>query len=179
MKKLLYLLLTCNIVFAYTYEHQMLQIHAKIAPRIILMSKNTRYSREENINIIIVYEDGDKNAANSFESYLNNIYPKGLNNIPLKIEKITYFNFKTAPQNSLIFLFDAQDANIIKVLKYCHKNKILTMSYSDKYLKYGVILSLHVGKNLKPYINLEAAKESNIIFKNNLISVSKLFHKER
>jgi len=175
IKVLLYLIITCNVLFAYTYEHQILQIHAKIAPRIILMSKsNTQIS--EDIKIIIVYEKGDEDSAEIFKSFIQSNYPKGLNNRLLKIEKISYDSFIDAPKDSLVFLFDGEDFHIQKILSFAKKNSLLTMSYRNNYLDDGVLVSLYVGKSLKPYLNIQAAKESGIIFQNNLIAISKIFY---
>ncbi len=179
IRYLLCFILTCNIVFAYTYESKMLQIHAKIAPRIILMSKKTVTDKSKKINITIVYEKGDEDSVDLLKSYMLKNYPKGLNSKSLHIDKVTYSNFKNIPKHSLVFLFDTNKDNIKKVVDYCINNKIITISYNDEYLKNGVLVSLHVGKYLKPYINIYSAKQSDIIFKNNLIAVSKIFYKDK
>ncbi len=157
----------------------MLQIHAKIAPRIILMNKNIKWDRSRKIYITILYEEGDESSADLLKSYIRKNYPNGLKNRYIQISSILYDDFKNSPKNSLVFLFDSSEFKIDKVLAYCIKNHIITMSYSSTYLKDGVILSLHVGRNLKPYLNIKAAKQSEIIFKNTLLSVSKIFYEEK
>jgi hypothetical protein len=157
----------------------MLQIYAKIAPRIVLMTKSIKVDKSKKIYITIVYEDGDEDSVNQLKLYINKNYPNGLKNRLFNIKTVTYSNFKNAPKNSFIFLFDTHTSNIEKVVKYSMDNKIITMSYSSKYLNNRVLLSLHVGKSLKPYINIKAAKDSGIIFKNNLIAVSKIFYEEK
>ncbi len=174
MKKiLLYLIITCNILFAYTYERQILQIHAKIAPRILLMSER---HISEDIRIVIVYEEGDEDSALLFQSYLKKSYPKGLSNRSLNIKKIDYSSFSGASKDSLVFLFDGEDFHINKVVNFAKKDGFLTMSYRDDCLEKGVLVSLHVGKSLKPYLNIRAAKKSGIIFQNSLIAISKIFY---
>ena len=175
IKIALFWIIVCNVAFAYTYEQTILKSYAKIAPRIILMSENHRQI-SENIEIFIVYEEGDEESAQLLKSYMLEGYPRGLNNHLLKIKTVSYDSFKDAPKYSLVFLFDGEDSHIQKVISFTKKKHILSMSYHYSYLDYGVLLSLHVGKTLKPYLNIKAAKESGIIFKNNLIAISKIFY---
>lgn len=169
-------MITCNLLSAYTYEHQMLQIHAKIAPRLILMSEFSKVEKPQDITIVIVYESGDENAATLLKRYLKESYPKGLNNQHLKIIKTKYSDFTTAPKHALLFLFDTDERVVKKILEYAKNNKLITMSYRDEYLDYGVHVSLHVGRSLKPYLNIHAAKENGMVFANTLITISKIFY---
>lgn len=151
----------------------MLQIHAKIAPRIILMSER---NISEDIKIVIVYEKGDEDNALLFQSYLKKSYPNGLSNRFLNIQKIDYSSFDSVSKDTLVFLFDGEDFHIKKIISFAKRDGFLTMSYRYDYLNDGVLVSLHVGKILKPYLNIQAAKESGVIFQNNLIAISKIFY---
>lgn len=176
---LLLLIITCNMLYSYTYDQKLLQIDAKIAPRILYMIAANNPLPATRLCVAIVYEKGDAKAARELCRYIDLAYPEGMGDKTLNIEMISYASFEKVPENTLIFLLDAPDSKIARVLAYAQKNRLLTMSYHERYLKKGVLISLHIGKTLKPYLNILAAKESDIIFSSTLISVSKIYKPRR
>jgi hypothetical protein len=164
------------MLYGYTYDQKILQIHAKIAPRILYMNEAKKPLSSPLLWIVIVYEEGDAKAARDLLKYINLMYPEGLGKKTIKVMKSSYASFDKAPENALIFLLDAPDAKVAKMVDYAQKNRLMSMSYQSEYLQKGALISLHIGKTLKPYLNIEAAKKSGIIFSPTLISVSKIYN---
>jgi hypothetical protein len=173
---LLALFFTCNMLYAYTYDQKILQIHAKIAPRILYMNESKKPNASQILSLVIVYESGDVKAAKELSNYINASYPNGLGDKTIKIETVSYASFKSAPENSLIFLLDAPDDKVTKIVNYAQKNRLMSMSYQADYLDKNVLISLYIGKTLKPYLNIEVAKKSGIVFSSTLMSVSKIYN---
>jgi len=176
---LLLLIVTCNMLYGYMYDQKLLQIHAKIAPRILYMIAAKNPLPATRLSIAIVYEEGDAKAARELCRYIDRAYPEGMGDKTLNIEMISYASFEKVPENTLIFLLDASDSKIARVLAYAKKHRLITMSYHERYLEKGVLISLHIGKTLKPYLNILAAKESDIVFSSTLILVSKIYKVRR
>ena len=53
----------------------------------------------------------------------------------------------------------------------------MTFSYLESDLKYGVMLSVKIGANVKPIINLEAIKANNITLRPILLDISLIYRK--
>jgi len=175
MRYLLILIVFFSIANGYSYSDQLMQIYAKISPRIVLMSKMPYSIPENSIDIIILYEKGDGRAAENLRKKMLQIYPEGLKGRKLEIELIPYGEDKKLRKVSMLFFMEGDIDSVVTALDFAKKNRVLTISYSKRLLAYGVILSLYIGKTVKPFLNLEAARSRGIVFDNILFKISKIY----
>ncbi len=180
MKKILLFLIGLTVsVHAYTYNTQLMQVYAKIAPRLVLMTQSKADEPDKAITISIVYEQGDKASAEQLRDAMLQNYPDGLKERELDIVLTPYARSLTLSKSTLLFLLDTDEKVLKPTLKFAAQHNIPTMSYSNRFLQEGVILSLHLGKTVRPYLNLEAAKKNHIGIDNLLIQISKIYTPER
>jgi len=175
MRYLLILIMLFSIAGGYSYNDQLMQIYAKIAPRLVLMSKMPYVLPKESIDITILYEKGDERAAENLREKMLEIYPKGLGNRKLEIGLVPYGISEKLKKVSLLFLLEGDTDSVKAALDFAGKEKLLTISYNRKLLSQGAILSLYIGKTVKPFLNLEAAKRSDIVFDSVLFKISKIY----
>ena len=178
MKKFLLLFIGFTVALqAYTYNNALMKIYAKIAPRMVLMTQDSQHSTDKKIHICILYEKGDEASAKSLRDAMQSIYPDGLNERPLSFTLAPYSHYSSCKNASLLFLLDTDSETMKPGLEFAAKHRILTMSYSSRFLNEGVILSLHLGKTVRPYLNMEAAVKNGITPNNLLIRISKIYSK--
>jgi len=121
MRYLLILIMLFSIAGSYSYDDQLMQIYAKIAPRLVLMSKTTHPLPEKSIDITLLYEKGDESAAENLREKMLKIYPKGLKNRKLKIELVPYDMVKKLRRVSLLFLLESDADSAKAALNFARK----------------------------------------------------------
>ncbi len=181
MSRLLVVLVVLSqALFAYEDKDVMLNIHAKIIPRIVLMSKVRQVDHNGTITIVLLYEKRARNDAESLKKKILQNYPNGLSKRQLKIQLryIDTFTATAAPSGSLLFVCDIDEHKIASLVNMVTDKGLITMSLRESAIDLGVMVSLHVGRYVKPIINPKAAKKAGITFSNNLIRISKIYHKD-
>lgn len=180
MKKLLLFLIGSTVALhAYTYNSQLIQVYAKIAPRLVLMTQSKADQADTTITLSIVYEEGDKASAEQLRDAMLQNYPNGLKERTLEIVLTPYKRSLPSTKSRLLFLLDTDIKKLKPTLKFAAEHSIPTMAYSNRFLNEGVTLSLHLGKTVRPYLNLEAATQNHITIDNLLIQISKIYTPER
>ena len=152
MRYPLILIMLFSIANSYSYSDQLMQIYAKISPRLVLMSKMPYSIPEKSIDIIILYEKGDERAAENLREKMLRIYPEGLKSRRLEIELIPYGMDEKLRKASLLFFMEGDIDFVAAALDFAKKNRVLTISYNRKLLAQGAILSLYIGKTVKPFL---------------------------
>ena len=174
---LLLAMLSLNPLGAYEYDDDVLAIYSKLSPRFVLLSSLKDKIKKE-INVCVLHEDIDDNAAKTFIRKITNNYPNGIKDYQLKLINGVYPNLKDCKESHLIFLLNTTDKNVIYSVSFAKKNKILLLSYDSKILEYGVDVSLFIGRKVTPYVNVESLKTKEIEFNNVLLRVSKIYQKK-
>jgi hypothetical protein len=176
LKKLLFLLgLFTVLLYGYAYNDKLLQVYAKIIPRIALMMHPGETLPGNNIGICLLYEKGDEEGAQRLSETIRAAYPDGLRYRTLALSLFPYGEHRFCRDSHLLFLFDTDEARMRKSLDFAKAHRIPTMSYSSRFLDSGVMLSLYLGKTVRPYLNLEAAKENGFTPDSLLVRISKIY----
>lgn len=162
---------------AAVYDQDVLDILSKLTPRLILMSSQKNHLKDK-IEICILHDAIDELISISFVDKLQNSYPNGIKNYPLKLRNITYSKIDECQNSQLIFMFDSGEQNIEKALKYAREHTAMSMSYNPKYLDNGANASLFLGRKVTPYLNVYTAQKNQIEFDNILVRISKIHLKE-
>lgn len=163
------------MLMGYHYEPVLLRTEAKLAPRILLMTQGVSYAAPNRFTVCIVSENGDS-AAEQFRNYLMGYYPSGWKYHTMQI---VMSDFESVPeqcaQSELLYILHSSEDNVRETARYASKNRKVSMSYSDTYLRLGVLVSLYIGKDIRPYLNINQAKASNFHFDDDLKRVSKFW----
>lgn len=169
--------LNSTALYALSYDDDVLTIFSKVLPRFILMSsqKNTLQDKME---ICILHDKLDERAASSLIDKINGNYPSGIKNYKIKVLESDYSHLEVCQSSQLVFIFDTDDKNINKTIKFSNKHAIFTMSYDDRYLENGVHASLFLGRKVIPFINLNGIRKNEMELDNALVRISKIYSNE-
>ncbi|MFA6192391.1 MAG: YfiR/HmsC family protein [Sulfurimonas sp.] len=159
---------------ASTYDDDILNIFSKMVPRFIIMSSQKDKIKED-LEICILHDKMDERAALSLINKINDDYPKGIQNFQIKLINSNYSELKTCKNAQLAFMFSSDDKNIEKAILFLNNENILSMSYDLVLLEKGADISLFIGRNVLPYINIKNITDKKITLDNILLRVSKIY----
>lgn len=164
------------MLWGYMYETTLLQTQAKLAPRILLMGKGIPFKEPNRFSICIVHEPGDEKTAAAFKESLLANYPSGWRFHSMEVADSIYASMEQKCADSeMLYLLNTSEPNINKAVEMARRERKLTMAYEHHYLSYGVMLSLYVGRDIRPYLNLDATSDAGIAFENDLVEMSRVF----
>jgi len=169
------------IVFCYstlnaaTYDMDLLNTYSKLTPRFILMSTQ-KNKIDQDINICLSFDEEDERVADEFINYTALNYPDGIKNYKIKFSKIKYKNISLCSDTQLIFLFRTNSKALKKAISFSQDKKIMTIAYDNQLLVEGVDISLFLGRDTKPYINLKSVLDKGIRLDNLLLRISKIYN---
>lgn len=166
---------TAPFAYASSYDNDSLNIFSKIIPRFILMSES-KNKIENEITICILSDSIQERDANSFADKIKQSYPEGLKNYKINVVTSNYANLENCQKSQLLFLFNTDEKALHKTLEFSKKYQILTVSYDASLLEYGVDMSLFLGRNIVPYINMKSILAKDIKLQNVFLRVSKIYN---
>lgn len=175
---LLALVLLSQTLLAYDDRAVMTKIHAKIAPRILLMSRFQEPSRSAPLIITIMYDEMKSAAAYNLQEQILANYPKGLSKRSLQVFLQDSKTFTPPPKGSMLFFCTIDAERILGILEHFDLQDVVTMAFDETALQGGVMASLHVGRHVKPILNVAAAKAAGITFAASLVAISKIYDAE-
>ncbi|MBV5320266.1 MAG: hypothetical protein JZU62_01150 [Sulfuricurvum sp.] len=181
IKRFLFLSIVCQIfyansLFASVYDDDVLEIFSKIMPRFVLMSSQKKNIQNQ-MEVCILYDKLDERSAVSLIEKIQNSYPNGIKNYPIKLIKSDYGSIDKCRKSQLAFMFDSDDSTINNSIRFLNSYSILTVAYDAKYLGKGVDATLFLGRKVMPYININALQHSGIELDNTLVQISKIYMK--
>ena len=125
---------------------------------------NSDYST--NINFQRKYPGkNNHNASRLVEKYTKNL---------INYSKITSFS----NIGNIYYLFPTNKKSIVKLTTKAKESDALTFAYGNQDLENGVMSSLIIDSKVKPILNLDAIKSSNITLRPVLLKISKIYKKE-
>jgi hypothetical protein len=89
MKKILLLVFIPILLWGTTYDSTLLQIGAKIFPKVVLMEKGTKDRIQSSVNIVIVTTPSNKEAAQRLSEMIERQYGGALSNFELTISIVS------------------------------------------------------------------------------------------
>lgn len=161
---------------AYQYEQVLLRTEARLAPRILLMTNGVSYFAANRFTVCIIGKEED-DAAKQFRQYLAGYYPNGWQYHTMQTVISDFASMQERCRESeMLFVLRGSTEEIRQVVEYAASTRKVTMSYLWDYLDDGILVSLYVGKDIKPYLNMTRAKQSGFVFDNDLKRVSKFWY---
>ena len=172
-----YLIILFCLVFsavADNYNIEMIDIHAKVFPKILLVdTKIDEKLVNGAIKVIILYTEEDIKIANSLKAEMLRFYPL-LKGHPFQVVIKEYKEFDATEAVTAYYQLLGDKESIMSVNESAQKNSLITFSYDKSYLDYGTLMSLYISNSVSPYISLESLKQSNIILDNIIFKIAKI-----
>ncbi len=170
------LLLVPLLMWGYTYDLPLLKIQARLAPRLLMMSAGSSLPSEGEMTICLVHEEGDGAIPRFFREQLLQDYPEGLRGRKLKVLAAGYRQMeRVCADSDMLYLFPGSRERIREAATFARRTGKLTMAYRSEDLDEGVLMSVHLGRSVRPYLNLRAAKTAGIRFSSDLKRISKFW----
>ncbi|MCK9373975.1 MAG: hypothetical protein M0P91_12340 [Sulfuricurvum sp.] len=164
------------LLWGTTYDSTLLQIGAKIFPKIALMEKGTKERIQTTVNIVIITGGSNKQTAQQLAEMIERQYHGTLSNYSLTCSVVSIKEgFEVKNAHGFILLMDPDDSMLPALLEYAHKNKTLTFSFDPLVLQNGAAVSLYIGRSVKPYINLSTLKEVPFTFEYGFLKLSQSY----
>lgn len=177
MRYIILLLIIYNLLHSKTINNSLLEIHATIMPKVLLLQHNIQQNVTNNqINIIIAYEDNNYKDMKFLKRAVEIKYPDGLSGYNIVIKSINYKELKECDRSTnILYIFPSSKNNIDNIIDLYKKCHTITFASQKEYLDHNAMISIDVGKKVKPIVNLNAVKASGISFKPVLLSISKVY----
>lgn len=168
---LLYLTLS---VVADTYNADIISIHAKVFPKILLIDTKIEEKLVDGaIKVVILYTEDDIKIANTLKEEMFRLYPL-LRGHPFQVATKEYKEFDATEAVTAYYQLLGDKESVMSVNQSAQKNSLITFSYDRSYLDYGTLMSLYISDKVSPYISLESLKQSNIILDNIIYKIAKI-----
>lgn len=175
MKYILLIFLLVQSAFSLSINESLLKIHAVLVPKIYLMDYNFKEKLKDNsITIAILYDSSSYRSAVLLKDKIETKYHQKIESYKIKTVLLPYSK-ATKSYANLYYLFPTTTENIKTVISQAQQLKALTFSYSKSDLKDGIMLSLEVGKKVRPIINLRAVKSNDITLRPVLLKISNMY----
>jgi len=157
-----------------SYNIDLINIHAKVFPKILLIdTKIDEKLVNGSIKVIILYSEKDVEAAETLKKESLRLYPI-LKEYPLQIALQEYKDFNPEEPATAYYELLGEQESVTHINTLAQKNSRITFSYDNSYLEYGTLMSLYISSKVTPYINIEALKQSNIELDNIIFKIARI-----
>jgi hypothetical protein len=171
IQKILSLLIILSVqLFASQYNSIILELEAKLFPKMILLSEDLDKNATA-LNIYIIAKEIDTHSAEQFKKLIKSNYPDKILGKKVEVSVKKFKHFKDLP-NALIVLRHNEE-ELSKIALWANKNKIISLAYDPSYMQYGILASIYIGKTTKPYLNKTAIQKYGFVFNPYLLELSK------
>ena len=174
IQRVLTLLLILSVsLFSRQYDETLLNIEAKLFPKIAVLEENIKNKDSSKLEIGIVYESIDEQVARSFKSKILKNYSNKLVGKRLEVSLISSKEDLDRNLDFVIFMY-IEESRLVHLVSWANRHNILTFSYDPSDLYYGIACSIYIGKSTKPYLHAKVIKKFNFTFDPYLLRLSKI-----
>ncbi len=167
----LFLLLGANLS-ALEYDETILELEAKLFPKIILLSDDIQ-KKSDILSIYIIAQDVDKKSAIYLKELIHSNYPEKISGKKIEVAIKKFMLFKKKPDAIVVLNHNAKQ--LTKIAYWANTHKVISLTYDPYYMRYGLLASLYIGKATKPYLNSAVMKKYNFNFNPYLLKLSKFY----
>lgn len=169
------LLCASTALWAYSYHDTLLKIYAKVLPKIVVTNQPGEIPISQ-IDLCIVYEPGDDDNARELQRMIADFYPDGIKGIGVVTRLCTFDDLAPCRDASALMLMQSTNERIAAATAFAKTHHIFSAAYDALHLQQDVIFSLDIQSDVKPYINVNAAKQSRVPLNSALLQISKIYH---
>ncbi len=176
---LLVLLFSAQSAPAVNLRDDLLRIHANLLPKTVLMDyKFEQKLQEKTISIGLLCRTNNFFYARQLQKYLTEKYKNGISGMGVTVQIFEYddaeaFLFPA----TLYYLLPTSAEQIRETLQKIPANR-LTFVYDPRDLQYGAHIGLHIGRQIRPIINIDALKTDGITLRPAIIKISELYRQD-
>jgi len=176
MRLIFVIFMSCMSLYAYNINNSILKIHASIMPKIFLLAHGYENNIQNNtITITIAHNQTNQINARYLKNEILSKYKK-LSSYDIEVKIIKYKDIISCNKSTnILYLLPSNNKDLKRAVKVARGYHALTFSYAIDDLQNNAMISMNIGKSVKPILNLEAIKESNLSFKPVLLSISKIY----
>lgn len=156
------------------YDTNLMQIYAKLLPRIILYS-SLKPKPNETLALCIAHNALDYQQA----VYLKKRLEQANRNFSPYVTTAPFTSLKQCEKSQLVFFLNSSEEQLQTALRTLPINKQITVSYDAQNLQNGVDASLFIGRSVRPYLNVDALNARQITIHPMLLRTSKLYIKDK
>ena len=176
---MLALLFSAQSALAVNLSDDLLRIHANLLPKTVLMDyKFEQKLSGKTIRIVLLCRTNNLFYARQLRKYLNEKYKNGISGMPVDIQIFDYNNAEAFlfPATLYYFLPTSPQQMSETLLQIPHERLIFV--YDPRDLKYGAHIGIHIGRQIKPIINVDALKADGITLRPAIVKISELYCRE-
>ena len=180
MKKIILIyLLFANLAFGYNYNDLLLKAQASIFPKITLLDKKLE-NKLINGQIVytIVYDKKDYLVALEIKEFIDANYKGKFYKYRYKINLVEFSDLTSQTQTTVFYVLYSSESNIIKIANFAKEKGVISFSYDESNLKYGLLFSLVLEKSTTLYLNKEYLDTKKVDFVNSLLQMIRYVDKE-
>jgi hypothetical protein len=174
LKVLSLMILWCNQLFGYYYDDKIIDIEAKLFPKIAMLEKTTQNKKSDTIQIYIVHNEIDRDTAIKFKEAIERFYPNKLVDKKISIALITQQQLTSSTNGVFIVLYHATPI-LETIANWANENHQISFVYDPLEIEYGFLGSIYIGKETQPYLNRQTIQKYNFNFDTYLLGVSKFY----
>ena len=171
IKRVLSLFLILSLqLSAIEYKPTLLELEAKIFPKMILLNSKLDKT-SETLTIYIIIKEWDIYTAQELQNNIENYYPKKIAGKKIVVSIEQFKDFKKTPD--AIILLKHTKEELTQIANWANKKGIVSLAYDPSYMEYGILASLYIGKSTKPYLNKKIIQKYGFEFNPQLLKLSK------
>lgn len=157
-------------LFGVDKNRDILLIHAKIFPKILIFKKDIGDSLKFSI-----LSDRESYNLEFFKESIEKNYAIHLKNREFKVEVINSKMVDKNFESDALYFFEYEKSELNRILDICNRNSIITFAYSKEDLKKGMLISIDIKSKIYPIVNLETLKQTKVSFISQFLSIVKVF----
>ena len=171
IRALLILSLLSLALWSASFDAVLLQIGGKVFPKVIMMEqRNKERIATGSLNIVIVTDEAYKGDAARLSEIIRRQYESNFNvNVTVNSPKEA---MNSTNAHGMILLVEGKEPGLPALIDHALKTKTLTFSLNPDLLSKGVAVSLHIGKTVKPYLNLTVVRKTPFTFEYGFLKLS-------
>ena len=167
-------ILCCVQLFGYYYDNKIIDIEAKLFPKIAMLEKTTQNKKSDTLQIYIVHNEIDRDTAVKFKEAIERFYPNKLLDKKISITFITQQQLTSSTNGVFIVLYHTTPI-LETIANWANKNHQISFVYDPLEIECGFLGSIYIGKETKPYLNRQTIQKYNFNFDTYLLGVSKFY----
>lgn len=156
------------------YNSTVIELEAKLFPKMLLLSENIK-KHASTLHIVIIAKDSANYSARVFKENIEKNYAKKLQNREVVVQIKEFTDAKKSNADGVIVLYHSAE-ELTKIATWANEHKIPSFAYDPAHLEYGILASLYIGATTKPYLNKNTISKYNFSFDPYLLKLSKFYN---